>query len=165
MNAPNRPYELAGAAHNSIRQGNPAVLDACIAELNPTAVEVAQAYGVAMIVPPFFGDSRTYMFLKARLDLVLVREHIAAQERVARAQERLSRVLVGLAIATAAVAIVSAWLSYLTLPPKDSSARDRIAWAQWAEDWRKAAVAPSDQSAQAQSTGRPAATQTAPATR
>lgn len=137
-----RPRQLVEAAIASIQQRDPAVLDACMAELNPTAEEVAQAYGTATMVAPYSGDSRTYMFLKARLDLVLVREHIAAQKRMADAQERLgnrlvalTRVLVALAIATAAVALVSAWLAYRALTPEDNSAADRAAWTTWAEDF------------------------------
>lgn len=114
MNPEHPAWRLAAAIHAG--HGDADATERAFEELKPNAVTICQAYALCLTVQEFNPQSYR-LILAARLQLELTQEHVAAQERMGRKLERLTRVLIVLTIALAVFGLADAgekiinWLS------------------------------------------------------
>jgi hypothetical protein len=98
---------LAGINLANQAQGALETFDSTLAELNPSAEVIAQAICIATMRAPGFSATRDV--LAARLQLMLTREHVAAQERMTSAATYLTVALVVLTAALLGLGAVDYW--------------------------------------------------------
>ena len=93
----NQPaWKLAEAAR-ATRRGEPDAMDRAIGELKPSSTTIAQAYALCFS-HPFDGDEAYRRILHSRLQVALMHEHVAAQERMGLTINVLTGVLVMLTL-------------------------------------------------------------------
>jgi hypothetical protein len=97
VNPEHPAWKLALAIARS-RQGELGATERAFEELKPDAVMICQAYALCLTESEF-GAEANRLILGARLQLVLMQEHVAAQKRMGRKLEWLTGVLIVLTVA------------------------------------------------------------------
>lgn len=91
-------WKLAEATNEARSNADPAILERAFEELKPTSKAIAQAYALCLTRAPFASAPANYMTLETRLQVALMQEHVAAQERMGRTLNVLTAVLVVLTL-------------------------------------------------------------------
>ena len=86
------------ATHEARANADPDILEMAFEDLKPTSKTIAQAYALCLTRAPFSGAAANYMTLETRLQVALMQEHVAAQERMNRTINILTGVLVVLTL-------------------------------------------------------------------
>ena len=97
MDANHPAWKLAAAAH-ATWLGDADALENAIAELKPSSKTIAQAYALCLTNGLPFSPEAARLMLKARLQVAVMEEHVAAQERMGQTINVLTGVLVVLTL-------------------------------------------------------------------
>jgi hypothetical protein len=96
---PDHPaWKLAMATEEARATGVLDVLERAFEELKPTSKTIAQAYALCLTRAPFSNSEANRLILNTRLQVALMEEHVAAQERMSRTINILTAVLVVLTL-------------------------------------------------------------------
>jgi hypothetical protein len=102
-------WKIAEAALASVNSG-PSILDAALNDSEASAKDIARAYALCLTSQtPFVSTEATRLILSARLQVALVREHVAAQRRMGRTINILTGVLVVLTVVLVILGAIAIW--------------------------------------------------------
>lgn len=91
-------WKLAQATYEAMEGTDKEALDRAFIELKPPARDIARAYALCLHTAPFASTEKTRLALNARLQVALMEEHVAAQQRMGRTMEILTWVLIWLTV-------------------------------------------------------------------